>query len=381
MAEVLETLTILSESLGVFTLTTEYSGEVNPNIQYSVLFTVTDGLTALEGVSIIINSVTYLTDVDGQVEIFLVRGNYVANVSLGGYTPQTIVFSVVDQNVIQNITMVAGGSFGDSYDDSYENIGIPFISEYAAVYNSWVTKPSGSQTAQQNSMVVALIAAGIWAKLDLFYVLAGHTNNSGESLVNWKSPGTYNIEFSPITPPIFVDLEGFTGDGIESYLDSTWVPLTDAVNYEVNDASYGLYVRTDVDEVAPDCGVGSFSSQATLSTRQSNLISTNINELNLSTVANTDSRGMYVVTRDGENTNQIYKNKSLLASPNTQSINKPSARIYICKDARIAPPVVESSSKQVSMFFAGASLSQADVDNFTDIFEIYMDSNGKGIIP
>ena len=36
---------------------------------------------------------------------------------------------------------------------------------------------------------------------------------------------------------------------------------------------------------------------------------------------------------------------------------------------------------QVSMFGAGASLTQTNIDNLTDRFETYMDFSGKGVIP
>lgn len=120
MAELLQTSTNLEVVAGNFTLLTEYSGETNPNITFDVLFTVTDGLDVLEGVSIVIGSDTYLIDPNGQANISLIRGDYVANVSLSGWVTQIINFTILDQNIIENITLVQIGSYGDSYDDSYE---------------------------------------------------------------------------------------------------------------------------------------------------------------------------------------------------------------------------------------------------------------------
>ncbi len=120
MATILETITSLEVVSGDFTLLTAYSGETNPNVTFDAIFTITDGLNALEGVSIEINAVEYLTDANGQATIPLIRADYTANISLTGYVPASVNFTILDQNVIQNIALIEIGSFGESYDDSYE---------------------------------------------------------------------------------------------------------------------------------------------------------------------------------------------------------------------------------------------------------------------
>ena len=120
MAEILQTSTELTIVGNNFTLLTEYSGETNPNVTFDVLFTVTDGSVTLEGVSIVIGVNSYITDANGQVSISLTRGNYIANISFSGYTSQSSIFTILDQDINQNITLILIGSFGESYDDSYE---------------------------------------------------------------------------------------------------------------------------------------------------------------------------------------------------------------------------------------------------------------------
>jgi len=120
MAAVLTTETTLTIIIEDFTLLTEYSGEINPNITYDVLFTVTDGVLPLENVNIVIDTITYLTDANGQVTVSLIRGDYTAEVSLSGYITQNPNFTILDQNIVQNIVLVQIGSFDESYDDSFE---------------------------------------------------------------------------------------------------------------------------------------------------------------------------------------------------------------------------------------------------------------------
>ncbi len=120
MAQILETITELQIVSGDFTLLTAYSGETNPNVTFDVVFTVLSNLIALEGASITIGTNVYYTDANGQATISLNRGDYEAVVSLTGYGDQDASFTILDQNIVQNIEMVEIGSFGNSYDDSYQ---------------------------------------------------------------------------------------------------------------------------------------------------------------------------------------------------------------------------------------------------------------------
>lgn len=121
MATILQTLTELTIISGNFILLSEYSGETNPNVTFDVLFIVTDGSSALQGVSIVIGTDAYITDVNGQVTVSLIRDDYVANISFSGYNSQIVNFTILDQNIVQNVTLAQIGSYDDSYDDSYEN--------------------------------------------------------------------------------------------------------------------------------------------------------------------------------------------------------------------------------------------------------------------
>lgn len=255
-----------------------------------------------------------------------------------------------------------------------------FCDEYQAVYDSWTIKPGNTLAAAQNVLVETLVNAGIWAKLDLFYVLAAHTNTNDEAFTNWVDPGTKDLLFSTTNHPVFAALEGFTADGTtDSYLASGWRPAIDAANYTLNDASYGVYSRSNIDEVGFECGTNS-TNKIQFKLRDSNLLYSNINESAVSSVANTDSRGMYIISRTGANLNDIYKNKSLISSPDTTVTALPGGSFFICGTGQVPPPFDYSSTKQLSMFFAGASLSQSDVNILTGAFEAYMDFNGKGII-
>ena len=66
--------------------------------------------------------------------------------------------------------------------------GSVYGSTYKSIYNSFTTKPSDDVADAQNQMVASLVAAGYWDRLDRFFVFAGHTNDDGESVLDWKNP-------------------------------------------------------------------------------------------------------------------------------------------------------------------------------------------------
>ena len=252
-----------------------------------------------------------------------------------------------------------------------------FSPEYQAVYDSFTTKPSAAIAAAQNTMVAALVDAGVWVKLDVFYLFAQTTNGAGEALKNWFNPGTFDATL--VNAPAFVALEGFTSDGATSYINCNWNPNTNAINLALDDASLGLYIRTDIVENKTDVGCGDGAATLSiLATRDASLARCLVNDGATLSIASTDARGMSIANRTGANVRTYFKNKT--PTSDTQvSISVPNAALFaLCNNFSGGPGAF--STKQNSMVFAGSSFSQQNVDDMTDAVEVYMDSNGKGVI-
>lgn len=253
-----------------------------------------------------------------------------------------------------------------------------YSTEYQTVYDSFATKPSDVIASAQNTMVKTLIDASIWAKLDLFYLFAQTTDGAGESLKNWVNPGTYDCTL--INTPTFVSLEGWTGSGAANgCLDTHYNPTAHATNYAQNSASMGIYIRTNVDEARND--FGNFQSPGSyLRARTTNTAQLRLNSGSTSSVANTDSKGMFVVVRSDAANQILYKNK--VANSNAAASNGiPNCNIFVCSANNGAGVPSNTNTKQVSCFFMGGALSPAEVTIITDAIEVYMDSNSKGVIP
>ena len=265
-----------------------------------------------------------------------------------------------------------GLPFGDFGIDSMINY---FCAEYQDIYNSFVTKPSDSIAIAQNKIVWSLVNAGVWTKLDIFYLFAQTTNDDDEALVNWINPGTFDAIL--VNAPAFVALEGFSGNGTNARIDS-YNPTASAVNYALNSASYGIYVRTNVAENKDDCGALTGANRAYLETRSAGDGAVfSINDTTASGAASTDSRGMWIASRMPGPLKNLYRNGALhTAAGAVAATGIPDDEFEFLSCSFLHG----YCTKQESLGFLGGGLSVDEVIAITNAVETYMDSNLKGII-
>lgn len=272
-----------------------------------------------------------------------------------------------DRAIIMQNTAVSGGGSG-------------YVSEYQTVYDSFTTKPSAAVAAADNTMVSALVAAGLWStKLDIFDHFAQEVNSDGESLKNWISPGTFDPTL--VNAPAHVSLEGFTGNGSTSYINSNWNPSVDGVNLVQDSTSIGIYCRTNNALTQRDIGAfdGTYNLQIIAQYSDNNAYVWLNNNVGTS-VGNSDSRGMYISARLNANDQDLYRNKIKIIDGSDASTGVPNEDMFILGQGNVGA-VQDPTTRQLSVAFAGAGLTQADVDIITDAFELRMDTLGKGIIP
>ena len=257
-----------------------------------------------------------------------------------------------------------------------------FCAAFQVVRDAYVgTIPDVIQLAAQNTMVCTLVDAGLWAKLDIFYVMAN--GDSPNCDLNWKNPGTFTL--NPIHFPLFTPWEGYTGDGNGSgagndYIDTGWDPNTNGVNYKLNDASYGVYIRNNTLDDGYAIGAESAAGNRFLFRPRSagNALLAWINASLSSGYANVSGSGFWIINRTASNATEIWQNK---ISRNTDidpsfSLSTRDIKLLVWDDEGV---LKNWALSQESVFYAGASLIQAEVNILTDAVEAYMVSNGKGV--
>lgn len=107
---------------------------------------------------------------------------------------------------------------------------LPIQAEYQAVYDAMTVKPSDADKAIQNKLVYDLKDAGVWDNAIVIDNLATHDSQS--SLINWKSPGTFN----PVlyNAPTHTAYKGFQASpnppGLKS-VNSNFTPSTNGAGF------------------------------------------------------------------------------------------------------------------------------------------------------
>ena len=142
--------------------------------------------------------------------------------------------------------------WGDGRDNTidwgivYKNLGADSTdADYQAVLDRATAlgyqAPQSDQQELQNTLVTSLKSAGVWDKLDLFYVFASDCDSDFATL-NWKAPSTFQI--SKVSSPTFTTDVGFSGNGTSYYLDTDYTPSDDGNNYTQDAASFGFFISS-----------------------------------------------------------------------------------------------------------------------------------------
>lgn len=114
--------------------------------------------------------------------------------------------------------------------------------EASALVSRFTTQPTKARKILIDTLIGSLKTAGVWSKLDAFYMLAAADAQS--SLLNWVST-SYNL--TAVNSPAFVVDRGYTGDGSTSYLDTGFNPTTAVAPKFVQDSgSLAFWSRTNL---------------------------------------------------------------------------------------------------------------------------------------
>lgn len=183
-----------------------------------------------------------------------------------------------------------------------------------AVVVAMTTAPTFQRRKLVCKLVSSLESAGVWSKLDAFYVTAASTAQAAR--INWISPGTNDL--AAVNAPSFTPDRGYAGDGATSYL--TGINPTGATHFALNSALLGFYSLTS----------GSFGSavgwsDGTQAATVANAITgtafaVRINNLTLSQTANTNGVGLFEADRSGASALAMYRNGVSVLSDTVTSV-------------------------------------------------------------
>ena len=148
---------------------------------------------------------------------------------ISGETSNSYFLDTPDVDKYISCQVTAINATGSSTPEPSDAIYI-FDYDYGQVYYQYEDTKT-EQSILQNQFMIAIKAAGVWAKLDVLCVFRG--SGDGSAYVDWK-------RLSEVTN-IGCDFDtnqGFKGDpGNQAYIDTGFEPGTMGVNYTLNDAS------------------------------------------------------------------------------------------------------------------------------------------------
>lgn len=112
-------------------------------------------------------------------------------------------------------------------------------------------QPDAARTTLINNLIVGLKADSLWSKLRVFNVMAAHDAQAGR--LNWVS-SSYDV--TPINSPTFTTDRGYTCDGASSYLNTGYIPNSDA-GLSLDSVAMGIYINGGIDSISTGFHMGS----------------------------------------------------------------------------------------------------------------------------
>lgn len=157
-----------------------------------------------------------------------------------GATSSTYLLVYADRGANVRCVVTATNVIGSASANSNAIAVAAFDADYQAILDKassvgfGYTLPSDSVKVKQNTLLTSMKTIGVWAKLDVFYVFA-QDGGSAFGTLNWKNPNANQAALVNVLT--FVSNGGLQGNGIDSYIDTSFNPATQGVQYTLNNAS------------------------------------------------------------------------------------------------------------------------------------------------
>lgn len=256
--------------------------------------------------------------------------------------------------------------------------GASYSAEATTLFAAMSSQPDSTRKTLIDTTITSLKSAGIWTLLDECWFLAAH--DSQAALLGWKR----NKDCVAVNAPTFTANQGFAGNGTTSYLNTQFVPSLHGVQYTLNDASFGVYSRTNsASSSMADMGSRNASNVA-ISMFYSNLadgsavIAVNRGASTTTAVHGAGSTGLWVARRTASNAIQMYRNGSSVATAANVSTALTGRAMAICARMSDATPG-EFSTRQYAFAFIGASMTAQQQADLYTIVQAYMTSVGANV--
>jgi hypothetical protein len=233
--------------------------------------------------------------------------------------------------------------------------------EAAAYVAAMTTQPDDTRKGLIDTLVGDLKADGVWAKLDLLYMLASH-DTAQASLLNMKAPAANTLVVNGTGT--FTADRGYVSNGSTGYLNTGFNPSTAGGNFAQNSAHMGVWSRSNIlNSGQTDIGVLS-TNTSSINSRSStgNAMRGQMNGAAANFGANSSSVGHFVISRTGSAQVDGYWNGAANGSSVAASVALINLSIFIAA-MNSAGSAINNSSRQIAFAHVGAGLTATEVAN------------------
>ena len=240
-----------------------------------------------------------------------------------------------------------------------------------ALFARMSPQPSQARMKLINKLIVSLISAGIWTKLDAFYVLANFSSQA--SLLNWVST-SFNLSIASGSPPFVVDA-GYTPGISSDNITSGFNPATAGGQFQQNNCCIFVRSNTNARFNGGSCignGINTSGGGANINPWNN---SVNNGSYSMNGATNTNqlapgtAQAFFCSNRSVSTGFDVYQNGSLLGNI-TQTSQAPTNSAF--QLLNVTAVNTTNSARQLSFAGWGASLTSSQAAALYNAIAAYM---------
>lgn len=257
-------------------------------------------------------------------------------------------------------------------------------SEATTFFAALTTPLSSGRQALIRTLIMSLKDAlhtnNLSTRFDCLYLFANETAESSLKNLIKRSHDCTNVHSTA-----FVVDEGYTGDGVNDYINTNYNPSTQKVSLSQNYASMGIYCRSDNKSkgyVDAGCSEGTSEFKMHLSWSDGNQYLRCLSNGGCSET-NDNTRGMLIMTRSYSTLSEArqYLNGSEVHTQfSITSTAPPNYSVYVCGSNNAGTLSSPSAGRQYSAFFIGSGFTRVEASFITAAINSYMNAIGKAVL-
>jgi len=215
--------------------------------------------------------------------------------------------------------------------------------------------------------------AGLFDKMTAIYPFIGTTSTS--QMYNLRNPQDTNAAFRlSFVGGWTHNSNGAQPNGTNAYANTFVIPTL------LNSTHISVYLRTNTTGLFNDIGHATSSTpNSIILARYLDRFYGNINQSTDIFVANTDSRGFFLVSRTASNAVGLYRNGSLLTTAANASTAIPTTTITISAWQQAAGVFTRYSNRQVALSSIGSGLTRTEASDFYTIVQNFQTIIGRAV--